>query len=166
MKKIAWLLLGALCLAGCAKEKMIFPIIMMTMDQLITDDEGNEGKIALFHNEEWLKWEEDDNTRVYSIKEGKYIGSARFHYETATSDRVAYMHLDVGQEGLPEGDHYYSVFPNDIGTGYSSGASLGVNDFVINLPQTRVYRKNIAGDSYADSSFGSNALPMVSYLER
>lgn len=165
MKKFTWLLLGALCLAGCAKEKMIFPRIMMTMDQLITDEEGNGEKIALYHNEEWLKWEEEDSTRVYSISsDDKYIGGALFHYETGTTDRVAYMHLDDGQEGLPEGNHYFSVFPADIGTNYSSGASLGVNNFVINLPASREYRKNIAGDSYADSSFGHNALPMVSYL--
>lgn len=158
-KRIIVLLAGMLCLASCERDKLITPEIRATLDHFVESEEDGS-KVVLFHNEEWLKWEEGDEVTIYSVNgSNKYVDDEQFVYVDGDGNRMAYLHAK--NSGITSGDKYYAVYPEGIKHSYSSGNNLGVNDLKVDLMNEHAYRP--FDNPYADSSFGIGAIPMVSY---
>ena len=158
MKRLKYILAAVLLFASCRdKGEIINPEILATMDQIVEDN--GEGKVVLYHTEEWLKWEENDQVAVLSINgSDKYADVKDFKYISAgDGPRAAFFHND---DGITAGVKYHAVYPADIKYN-SKGGNAGNNDLKVNLAAVRAYRPS--GETYSDSSFGIGAIPMVSY---
>lgn len=158
MKRLKYILAAVLLFASCRdKGEIINPEILATMDQIVEDN--GEGKVVLYHTEEWLKWEEQDKVAIHSINgSDKYADIKDFEYISAgDGPRHAFFHNDGG---IVEGEKYHAVYPADIKNN-SIGGNAGNNDLKVNLAAERAYRPS--GHTYSDSSFGIGAIPMVAY---
>ncbi len=158
MKRLKYILAAVLLFASCRdKGEIINPEILATMDQIVEDN--GEGKVVLYHTEEWLKWEENDQVAILSINgSDKYADVKDFEYISAgDGPRHAFFHSDVG---IVEGEKYHAVYPADIKNN-SAGGNAGNNDLTVRLKAQHTYRPS--GETYSDSSFGIGAIPMVSY---
>lgn len=160
MKRLKYILAAVLLFASCRdKGEIINPEILATMDQIVEDN--GEGKVVLYHTEEWLKWEENDQVAILSINgSDKYADIQDFKYISAgDGPRAAFFHNDGG---IVEGEKYHAVYPADIkNNSVTVGDPAGPNDLTVKLKAQHTYRPS--GETYSDSSFGIGAIPMVAY---
>lgn len=167
--------LSLLLVVGCRDNvEPFFPEFAASMDLLKSYDEDSTGsKVLLYHEEEWTRWEQDDELTIFALdddyKSMASLGSARFEYHEGEAYNKGTFRIPEGGDGInAAAKHYFAVFPAAF-----APASIAANTPTINLGHTVTYRANDSPSDNqhpdnsnagnGDHSFGASMFPMVGY---
>ncbi|MDY5968660.1 MAG: hypothetical protein SPJ13_01395 [Bacteroidales bacterium] len=140
-----------LALTSCRKET--FEMNMTARLEQPTADSATT-KNYLFHNEEWIYWEEGDAIAVYGAV--KNDGNSD-HYTLLSGANSRFGYFQGTLES--NGSQHYAVYPADVIVQNEGNSSSG-NQIV--YPSTMPYRTTSnASATDPDSSFGQGCFPMV-----
>lgn len=144
------LLAGLLCLATVSckdKEKVYY-----FGGEMEPISYGDDSKTYLGHAEQWIYWEQDDDIKVFL---GDKAHSGRAEAVGGYGTLTARFSGGVPEpSGTPQ---IYAIYP------YSSAVD-GEDWTKLRFPATQPYRDGPS--TYADSSFGRGAMPMVAWEEK